>query len=209
VIIALWVGAQITFFLKLSVSLNMRGLQDLSTSREPDNALSTAPDYPDEEESTASSGESSDLDIGELPGPIGNSGPNRPRTFSFPGSSVKLQIKKQLVYHFPKKKRKTRNRHRSDSCGESSKKHSLHAPPDIRRGATFPLLSECITEESSSFDVEGKTRQISVSSDTNGPAKPSFGFGVDGDDFTGLEDEPPIEVQSPVHPHQRLSESSF
>nr|CAB3264798.1 6-phosphofructo-2-kinase/fructose-2,6-bisphosphatase 1 [Phallusia mammillata] len=157
--------------------------ETLDPDRDPNKALETAPGYP----SSTSEDTSSEDDL--VPDLKGGTMPatERERTFSFPGSQVKLKISKHLVYHHKSRKRKiSRSRHRSDSMSDMAESKTLSVQGDIRRGVSMPLLSQCIVEEISAENAESY-----YNDDSKDGEKPSFGCGIEGDDYTGLEDEPP------------------
>ncbi|CAK8688827.1 unnamed protein product [Clavelina lepadiformis] len=170
----------------------------VSPGRNPDEALSTAPDYP-------------------VASPIVTVNPNpvpaieepkeecpmltessRKRTFSFPGSHVPLHYSKHLVYHdqsdMNAARLRARIRHRSDNADDLAKLTELDGSGDIRRGRSMPLFKG-IEEELTplvSSDEENASDSDKKDSTSN---KVSFGCGHADDDFTGLEDEPPIALQ--------------
>lgn len=156
--------------------MSERQTQEVSAERGPGQALITTPGYPSStSEETSSEEDPTEEDAQSK---------ERERTFSFPGSNVKLKISKHLVYHHKSKKRRlARSRHRSDSMSEMVASQARSASGDIRRGVSMPLLSQCIVEE-----VPGESCYENEESMKNN--KPSFDCGIEGDDYTGLEDDP-------------------
>ena len=169
--------------------------QCVATTRKPDEALATTPDYPlkretDAEEESYSSEDDDDVEtVVECPA---EKRATRKRTLSLPGPHICVTYTKQLVYHEKADMRKSfRLRHRSDSCG--SKKHVdlKNECVAIKRGESMPAFKEKILEEKTPVSTSSDE---DVQCDGNLPRKPLFGCGVEGDDFTGLEDEPPTLV---------------
>nr|XP_009859210.1 6-phosphofructo-2-kinase/fructose-2,6-bisphosphatase 1 isoform X2 [Ciona intestinalis] len=160
--------------------------QNVSTTREPDKALETTPDYPIKEQINSSAEESESSSEDEASTESSQRLNSRKRTFSFPGSNIKLTISKQLYFSNPDSvKRKSRSRHRSDSVSGNP---SILSSADIRRGSSVPLFNERISEASS--EEEDLKDDPLPSEDLK---LVQFSFGVENDDYTGLEDEVPLE----------------
>ena len=168
----------------------------MSLTRTPEQALSTVPDYPvkdghvmmlvtrplrsksddlDQDDSFSSDEDDKDYPLEKRA--------TRKKTRNFPGQHIKVVYTEQMVYDNRHDMKLLRCRHKSDEF--KRKLPRLEEPVgDIRRGKSMPVIQQDIQVDAVPQEKSEDVFPLN--------SKPTFGCGVEDDDFTGLEDEPPL-----------------